>query len=365
MRDPRIEEYARIMVETCVDVQPGWQVIVAGNALGRPLIEEVTRQVARKGAYALLRVGLGGGTLITSFAWAREAPMELLENPAPLDMKLLEEIDALIVVDAPENTRAAAGLPAERLNALQSGIRPALERVFKGELPWVGGQFPVPSLAQEAGMSTDDFADFLYGAVLRDWDAERERMSRYAELFDRAEEVRIVGAETDLRLSIAGRPMEIDAGGRNLPGGEFFTSPVEDSAEGVITFSEFPAVYVGRECRGIRLRFEGGRAVDASAEAEEGFLLSTLDTDEGARRLGELGVGCNPGITRHMKNTLFDEKIDGTIHLALGNGIQEVGGQNESSIHWDIVKDLRHGGRIELDGKVVQESGVWKVPVAA
>jgi aminopeptidase len=365
MRDPRIEEYARIMVETCVDVQPGWQVVVAGGHLGRPLIEEVTRQLARKGAYALQRVGLGGGSLIASFAWAREAPMELLENPAPLDIRLLEEIDALIVVDAPENTRAAASVPAERLNALQTGIRPALERVFKGELPWVGGQFPVPSLAQEAGMSTDDFADFLYGAVLRDWDAERERMSRYAGLFDEAEEVRIVGAETDLRLSIAGRPFEIDAGGRNLPGGEFFTSPVEDSAEGTITFSEFPAVYVGRECRGIRLRFEGGRVVDASAETEEEFLLSTLDTDEGARRLGELGIGCNPGITRHMKNTLFDEKIDGTIHLALGNGIHEVGGQNESSIHWDVVKDLRNGGRIELDGEVVQENGVWNVPVAA
>jgi aminopeptidase len=365
MRDPRIEEYAGIMVETCVDVQPGWQVVVAGGALGRPLLEEVTRQVARRGAYALLRVGLGGGSLIASFAWAREAPMELLENPAPLDVKLLQEADALIVVEAPENTRTAAGISSERLNALQAGIRPALERVFAGELPWVGGQFPTPALAQEAGMATDDFADFLYGAVLRDWDAERERMSRYAELFDAAEEVRIVGDETDLRLSIAGRRMEIDAGGKNLPGGEFFTSPVEDSAEGTIAFTEFPAVYVGRECRGIRLRFEGGRVIDASAEAQEDFLLSTLDSDEGARRLGELGIGCNPGITRHMKNTLFDEKMDGTIHLALGNGIHEVGGENESSIHWDIVKDLRNGGRIELDGEVVQENGVWKVPVAA
>ena len=365
MPDPRIEEYARIMVETCVDVQPGWQVVVAGGHLGRPLLEEVTRQVARKGAYALLRVGLGGGSLIASFAWAREAPMELLENPAPLDVKVLEEADALIVVEAPENTRNAAGLSADRLNALNTGIRPALERVFKGELPWVGGQFPVPSLAQEAGMSTEDFADFLYGAVMRDWDAERERMSRYAELFEAADEVRIVGAETDLRLSIAGRPMSIDAGGRNLPGGEFFTSPVEDSAEGTISFTEFPAVYLGRECRGIRLRFEGGKVVDASADTEEQYLISVLDTDEGARRLGELGIGCNPGITRHMKNTLFDEKIDGTIHLALGNGIHEVGGQNESSIHWDIVKDLRNGGRIELDGEVVQQNGVWRVPVTA
>ncbi|MGZ8697477.1 MAG: aminopeptidase, partial [Gaiellaceae bacterium] len=272
---------------------------------------------------------------------------------------------ALIVVEAPENTRNLSALSEERLNAMQSGIRPPLERMFTGDLKWVGGQVPTPALAQEAGISTDAFAELLFNAVLQDWDAERERMSRYAELFEGSEEVRIIGADTDLRLSTAGRTFTVDAAGRNLPGGEFFTSPVEDSAEGVITFSEFPAVYLGRECRGVRLRFEGGRVVDASAEVEEDFLLATIDSDEGARRLGELGIGCNPGITRHMKNTLFDEKIDGTIHLALGNSIPECGGVNESTIHWDIVKDLRGGGRIELDGRVVQENGVWKVPAAA
>ena len=214
-------------------------------------------------------------------------------------------------------------------------------------------------------MSTDAFAELLFNAVLQDWDAERERMSRYAELFEGAEEVRIVGADTDLTLPVAGGSFSVDAAGRNLPGGEFFTSPVEDSAEGVITFSEFPAVYLGRECRGVRLRFEGGRVVDASADAEEDFLIATLDTDEGSRLIGELGIGCNPGITRHMKNTLFDEKIDGTIHVALGNSIPETGGVNESNVHWDIVKDLRNGGRIELDGSVVQENGAWKVPAAA
>ncbi|MFN2471768.1 MAG: aminopeptidase [Gaiellaceae bacterium] len=358
MRDPRVEQYARIMVETCVDVQPGWQVLVGGGFLGRPLIEEITRQVARRGAYVLLRIGFDG-SLAGSLGWAREAPMKLLESPAPLEAKLLEEVDALIVVEAPENTRNMSALPQERLNALQAGVRPAIERVFRGEVPWVGGQYPTPALAQDAGMATEEFADFLYGAVLLDWDAERERMRRYAELFDAADEVRIAGGGTDLRLSIAGRTMSIDAGGRNLPGGEFFTSPVEDSAKGTIAFTEFPAVYAGRECQGIRLRFEDGRVVEASAEVHEDFLISTLDADDGARRLGELGIGCNPGITRHMRNTLFDEKIDGTIHLALGNGIHEVGGQNESSIHWDIVKDLRNGGRIELDGEVVQENGAW------
>ena len=211
-------------------------------------------------------------------------------------------------------------------------------------------------------MSLAAFTDFLYGACLLDWDAARERMKRYAERFEAADEVRIVTDDTDVRLSIAGRPMEVDAGGANMPGGEFFTSPVEDSAEGEIVFGEFPAVYSGREVRGIRLRFEGGKVVDASAEANEEFLLEQLGLDEGARFLGELGIGCNPGITRHMKNTLFDEKIDGTVHLALGNGLPDVGGTNVSQLHWDIVKEMRNEGtRIELDGKTVQESGRWLI----
>jgi aminopeptidase len=144
-----------------------------------------------------------------------------------------------------------------------------------------------------------------------------------------------------------------------MPGGEFFVCPVETSAEGTIAFTEFPAIRGGRELRGVRLRFSGGRVVDASAESEEEFLLQTLDTDKGARRIGELGIGCNPGIDRYLRNIYFDEKIDGTVHLALGLGFEHLGGTNESAIHWDIVKDLRPGGRIELDGEAVQENGVW------
>jgi aminopeptidase len=230
------------------------------------------------------------------------------------------------------------------------------------DLKWVGCQYPTPALAQEAGLSLAEFEDFLYGACLLDWEAERQRMQRYAERFDAAEEVRLVADGTDLTLSIAGRSTLVDAGGANMPGGEFFTSPVEDTAEGEITFSEYPAVLLGREVSGVRLRFERGVVVDASAAANEEFLLEQLDRDEGARRLGELGIGCNPGITRHMKNTLFDEKMDGTVHLALGNGLPDVGGTNQSQLHWDIVKEMRRdGSRVELDGEVVQASGSWQI----
>ena len=184
-------------------------------------------------------------------------------------------------------------------------------------------------------------------------------MNRYTERFDAAETVRIVGPGTDLTLSISGRSGLVDDAHYNMPGGEFFYSPLEDSAEGVVEFSEFPAVYQGAICEGVRLRFEGGRVVEASATANEEFLLGALDTDEGARRVGELGIGCNPGIQRHTRNTLFDEKIDGTVHLAVGAGLAVVGGVNQSAVHWDMVKDLRSAGRIELDGEVVQENGAW------
>ena len=346
-------------METCVDVQPGWQVLVTGGHLARPLLEEVNRLVGRRGAYAVQRVSLNGYG--TNIPWAQEAPEELLGTPAPIEAYEFDNADGWISIEAPENTREQTGLAAERLARLQSGLRPHLERMFTHEMKWVGCQYPTPGLAQEAGLSLQQFEDFLYGACLLDWDAERERMNQYARHFDDAEEVRLVGDETDIRIGVAGRSALVDAGGANMPGGEFFLSPVEDSAEGEIVFGEFPAVYNGREVAGIALRFEAGRVVEASATANEEFLLEMLDLDEGARRLGELGIGCNPGITRYMNNTLFDEKMDGTAHLALGNGLPEVGGTNVSQLHWDIVKDLRQGGRIELDGRVVQEDGRWLV----
>jgi len=357
--DSRVEQYAKLLVGTCVDVQPGWQVLVNGSVLARPLLEAVSREIGRRGAYALQRVNLSGSRL--DVPWATEVPEELLDSPADIDAYAWKQADALVAIEAPENTRELTALPGDRLSRLQAGWRPYLERVLTMDIKWVGCQYPTPALAQEAGMSLEQFADFLYGACLLDWNAEGERMQRYAERFDAADEVHIVADGTDLRLSIAGRSALVDAGGANMPGGEFFLSPVEDSAEGEISFSEYPAVYLGREASGVRLRFESGVVVDASASANEEFLIEQLDRDEGARRLGELGIGCNPGIRRHMKNTLFDEKMDGTVHLALGNGLPDVGGTNESQVHWDIVKEMRREGtRIELDGEPVQEAGIWQ-----
>ena len=361
MADPRIERYAGLLVDTCVDVQPGWEVMVMSTPLARPLLEELARQIGRKGAYVYQRLDFTGAAGGGVRAWLETAPDEILEELPPIDRHMIENVDCLIAIQAPENTREGSAIPHERMAKLNMAYRPAMERVISGNLAWVGCQYPTPALAQEAGMSLGEFEDFLYGACLIDWDAEHKRMQAVKDRLDAADEVRIVGADTDVTLSLAGREGMVDAGGANMPGGEVFYSPVETSANGEVAFSEFPAVYDGRELRNIRLRFEEGVVVDASADSEEAYLLEVLDTDEGARRLGEIGFGCNPGVTRYMRNTLFDEKINGTVHLALGQGFDFIGGTNESNVHWDIVKDLRDGGRIYADGELVLENGDWRI----
>ncbi|MBA3717868.1 MAG: aminopeptidase [Actinobacteria bacterium] len=360
MADPRVERYASLLVDTCVDVQPGWEVLMISTPLARPLLEELARQIGRKGAYVYQRLDFTGAIGGVN-AWLETAPDEILEELPRVDRFMIDNVDCVIGVSAPENTRAGVAIPAARMAKLNAAYRPAMERIVSGNLSWVGCQFPCPALAQEAGMSLDEFEDFLYGACLIDWDAERERMQVVKDRLDAADEVRIVASGTDVTLNLAGREGKIDAGGANMPGGEVFYSPVETSANGEVLFSEFPAVYDGRELTNIRFRFEDGVVVEASADREEDFLLELLDTDEGSRRLGELGFGCNPGITRHMKNTLFDEKINGTVHLALGNGFEFLGGTNESNVHWDIVKDLRDGGRIYADGALILEDGDWRL----
>jgi aminopeptidase len=354
--DPRIEAYARVLVD-CIKPEPGWQVLVRSQPPARPLIEEVSRELGRRGVRALVRLGFDtvGGVFV------REAPLGLLATLSAIEANEIDTADSYIAIVAPENTLDGADVPAERVGPRQQALRDAHEAFLSDEKPWVGCYYPTASVAQDAGMALQAFEDFLYGAVLIDWEALRADMQRIAERFDRASTVRIVGEDTDLTFSLEGREGKVDALAANMPGGEVFYCPVEDSAEGVISYSEYPACYLGHEVAGVRLRFQGGRVVEASSTTEEAFLLGTLDTDEGARRLGEFGIGCNPGITRHMKNTLFDEKMAGTIHLAIGTGFPQLGGTNRGAIHWDMVKELRNGGRIELDGELVQENGAWRI----
>jgi aminopeptidase len=358
--DPRVEQYAKLLVERSVDVQPGWQVVVIGSTQARPLVEEVIRAIGRREAYPIVQLSFGGmDHWPFESIWAETVSADVMEQRPPLRVAIEDECQAWIRIGAPENTRDGTDLDQEHKQAIAVAAHPLVARRLALEIPWVTCRYPTPALAQEAGMSLKAFEDFLFGAVLLDWDAEGQKMERIKERFDPAEEVRIVGDETDLRFSIAGREGVVDDGHLNMPGGEVFYCPVEDSTEGVVSFTEYPAVQEPTVVDGVRMRYENGRVVEASATSNEEDLLRALDRDEGARVLGEFGIGCNPGIQQHMRNTLFDEKMYGTIHLAVGAGIPIAGGMNQSATHWDMVKDLRGGGRIELDGEVVQENGEW------
>jgi aminopeptidase len=356
--DPRVTAYATVLVERCLDVQPGWQVLIRSQPGARPALEEVMRLIARRGAYPLLRMNFS--LWPTDEVWLETAPDELAAELSEIDRFASEHMDARITMEAPGNTRGVADLPPERRALARKASAPFFRRTMGHEIPWVSCQFPTSALAQEAGMSVAEFETFFYDACLRDWERESASMQRLVERFDAGNEVRIVGEDTDLKLSLAGRSGEADDGRTNMPGGEFFFAPVEDSAEGTILF-DLPTDLEGAPVDRIRLRFSGGRVEDAHAEQGEDALLAALAIDDGARFLGELGIGCNEGITRPARNILFDEKMAGTVHLALGASYSHIGGKNTSSLHWDLIKDLRDGGRLELDGELVQENGTWLI----
>jgi aminopeptidase len=242
-----------------------------------------------------------------------------------------------------------------------------MERSAEGSFRWCYTLFPTGAYASEAEMSLADYEDFYFGACLADdgeplsaWKRASEECNRLSDWIEGHEEVRVTAPGTDIRLGIAGRKFIPCDGEHNMPDGEFFTGPVEDSVEGEVSF-HLPAVIGGREVSGVRLRFEAGRVVDASAERGEEYLLKLLDTDEGARTLGELGIGTNYGIAKGTREVLLDEKIGGTVHMAVGSSYPESGGENESAVHTDLVCDLRLGGKLEVDGVVMQEDGKFIV----
>ena len=242
-----------------------------------------------------------------------------------------------------------------------------MERSAAGSHRWVITNFPCPAFAQEADMSLAEYENFVYAATFADqsdpvakWVEMRTLQQRMVDWLKGKDQVVVRGPHVDLTLSIAGRTFINSDGKRNMPSGEIFTGPVEDSVEGHVRFS-FPVVTQGREIHDIRLRFEAGMVVDASAARNEQFLVDTLDTDPGARRLGEFAFGTNFDIRRFSKNILFDEKIGGTVHMAVGAGYPETGSVNESAVHWDMICDLRDGGEIDVDGQPFMRGGRFVV----
>lgn len=354
MKDPRVAEYARLLVDHSVRVKPGDKVLIRGDLGGVPLMEEVYRQVWRAGGRPYVWPSWEGLQRIRF----TEASDQQLAEVTEFDRLLLTGFDCMVHVRAPENTKGLTGLDVRKQTIAAKATQPYMHHLINN-VRWVTCNYPCHALAQDADMPLDEYANFVYGACLIDWKETEAFMQRVKDAFDAADRVRISGPETELTFSIRGRKGILCAGDKNMPDGEVFYAPVEDSADGYITY-DFPAIYQGREVDGVRLEFKEGRVVAASAKKGEDFLLRILDTDPGARVLGEFGIGCNFGIQQFSKDILFDEKIGGTIHLALGRAYEESGGTNQSAVHWDMIKDLRHQGLLEIDGQVVQENGAFR-----
>ena len=360
MRDERLKKMARLLVEYCVAAGEGDQVLIEGPTVAEPLIREALIHLLGVGAIPIPQVSLPGSQELF-FEYAKD--IHYRETP-PAVWALNESADAFITIMAPTNTRAFSTVDPKRQQALDKRDHD-LNQMVEQKDRWVLTLFPTAARAQEADMSLDDYEEFVFGAMalneddpVRYWREETRKRNRLIERLAGVEEIRVTGSGTDLTLSVKGREYVNDDGRYNMPGGEIFTSPVEDSASGEIFFS-LPVAVAGREVSGVRLRFEDGKVVESSAEKGEEYLNAVLDADDGARYLGELGIGTNYGIPRATKSTLFDEKIGGTVHVAIGYSLPETGGDNESSVHWDLICDLRQGGELYADGELIQKDGAF------
>ncbi|MDQ3589756.1 MAG: aminopeptidase [Actinomycetota bacterium] len=358
MRDERLKKLARVLVDYSVEAGEGEQILVAGGAAAEPLTKEVYTRLLQTGAVPIPQVALQGLQELF-FEHAKDIHYE---KTPPIMRSVYEAADAVISIMAPHNTRALAGVDPAKQRALGKRDK-ALQDLILSKDRWALTLFPTQALAQESEMGLEAYEDFAFEAMgldeddpVRFWREKAEEQGRLIERLEVAREVRIVGPETDLTLSVAGRKFLNGDGKHNMPCGEVFTGPVEDSANGSIYFG-IPVAVAGREVSGVRLRFEGGRVVEASAEKGEEYLHAMLDADEGARYLGEIGIGTNYGIRRATKNILFDEKLGGTVHLAVGRSYEKTGGKNDSSVHWDLICDLREGGELYADGEVLQKDG--------
>lgn len=367
MRDVRIDKLAHVLVNYSVAVRKGDLVRISGSTVALPLVRAIYREVLRAGGHPMLRL-MDDQCADTFYA---EAGPKQLTYLNPLAMKEVETIDATIGIWADANTKSMSRVDPARQAAASQARKPIMETFLKRaalrgrkKLRWTGTQFPCQAAAQDAERSLTEYEDFVYGAGLLDrkdpaaeWRKISRRQQKLADYLNKAREVRFrTPGGTDLRLGVKGRRWINCDGHENFPDGEVFTGPIEDATEGTVVYS-FPAVHGGREVHDIRMTFKAGKVVDATASKGEDFLIKMLDQDKGARVLGEIAVGTNYAITEYTKNTLFDEKIGGTFHAAVGSAYPETGGKNSSGLHWDMVCDLRTGGTMEVDGKIINRNG--------
>jgi aminopeptidase len=361
--DPRIARLAQLVVDYSLELQPRQILRVDAPDVASPLVLALYRAALVAGAFPYATISVDGLLEIL----LAEGNEEQIAHISPLQLYEIETIDALATIWSETNTRSLTRVDPKRharfLSAQRALANRRWERISAGELRWCGMLFPTNGHAQDADMSLPRYEEFVYGACHVDEDdpAAHWRLvaaslrARAAEL-DSVRELRIVGPDTDLVVGVKDRKWIAADGRYNMPDGEVFTSPVETETEGTIRYT-FPAIYHGREVEDIQLRFEGGRVMHAEAARGDDYLRSLLDMDEGARVLGEVAFGLNYEIDRFTRNILFDEKIGGTMHLALGSAFPQAGGSNTSGLHWDMICDLRADGEVYADGELIWKAG--------
>ncbi len=362
MSDPLHQKLAQVLIHYSLAVKTGEKMLLIGPECAAPLLREIYREAIRAGAYVTPMVDLDGMREI----FLRESSEEQLTHVSELDTYINEYFDVQLFIMGEQNTKALSGIEPKRL-AMHSAARAGLskrfmERAAKKEVRWCLTLYPTQAHAMDAGMSLSDYEDFVYGAGLLDqedpaaaWERVRTEQQRIADYLGKHDEIHIVAPGTDITYHVAGRTWISCAGEANFPDGEVFTGPIENSVNGTVRFS-YPAVYNGNEVEDVRLTFRDGKVVEAQAGRGLDFLNAMLDMDAGSRYLGEVAFGLNYGIQRFTKEILFDEKIGGTMHMALGESYPETGGVNESGLHWDMVCDL-HEGRVYADGELCYENG--------
>jgi len=367
MYDPRIQKLAKLLVQYSAEVKPDQWVVIFAGAPAMPLATAAVEEIAKVGAHADVIVTHDDFTE----ASLRHSSLEQLDWTSPMLDTVGEKADVFMALRAPTNTRALTGIAPQKSQVYAKARRRWIDKFYartaKGESEWTLTQYPCAAYAQEADMSIKDYAEFIFSAALlnhedpvAEWQKVHAKQQVYVDYLKGKESVTVKGPHIDMTLSIADRTFVNASGKRNMPDGEIFTGPVEDSVNGWVDFT-YPAVRDGREVEGVRFEFKDGKLINASANKNEDYLLSQLDADEGARYLGEFAIGTNYGIQQFTKTILFDEKIGGTLHMAVGNGYPETGSVNKSSVHWDFICDMRQESEIHVDGELIYQNGQFLI----
>ncbi len=365
--DPRIKKLANVLVHYSIKLKKGQLFRIEGEIVTRPLMQAVFEEALRVGAHPYTLVRLPEAEEVF-FKRGTDAQLKYI---SPVTRCEINKMDARLVILGSENTRYLSGVNPKRQVLQRRAMRPIIDRWFKrtadGSISWCVTLFPAPAEAQETDLSLSDYEDFVYrachvhaGDPIKHWKKVAREQARLVKILNRFDRIHVRTPDTDLKLRVKGRKWVNCSGTENFPDGEIFTSPLENSAEGYIRYS-FPAVYMGRVVEDVRLEFKKGKVVKETAAKNQRYLTSMLNTDPGARRLGEFAIGTNYSIKRFSKNILFDEKIGGTCHLAVGASIADAGGKNRSSIHWDMICDLKKDSEIRADGKVIYRNGKFTI----